>query len=101
MTDRSCPPEHGTDIALLHERTKQNAENIKELDITLNERLKRLEKTVADGFSSLEQTLREHAINDARRTGAEKLGAWLIGTLAALGTIAATVWAAVHSSAHH
>lgn len=101
MPDRPCPPEHATDIARLQERTRQNTADIKDLDTTVNDRLAKLEKTIEDGLAAINKTLTRHAMNDARRTGAEKLGAWLIGTMGVIGTVVATIWAALHNSVHH
>ena len=93
----SDPADQAAHLALALERAT-NAQGDVE---TLNHGLATLRTEMLQGFTEMKAHLAKIELQNAQRSGAERLGAWLIGFLGMIGTIAATIWAAIHTSTHH
>jgi hypothetical protein len=96
-----CPPEHDVKLALALERAKSAQARVDALEDEVTALNTSLRMEMKNGFEEIKRELAKIGLQNAARSGAEKLGAWLVGTLGAVGAIAATIWAAMQSSSHH
>ena len=107
MVDRYTP-DHDAKLAVALERVQAAQEQIGALKSEIvslkaaaaadNEKLR---DEMKEGFEKLDRSLTKISLQHASRSGAERLGAWLLGAFGVLGTIAATIWAALHTTPHH
>ena len=101
MTD---PADHAAHAALALERATNALDDIEALTKSVAE----LRKEMHEGFTELKTHFKTIELRDAQRSGAERLGARLLGALgvlggigATIGGICATIWAAVHNNPPH
>jgi len=101
MQDR-C--EHATTAALALERATDAQEGVQDANVLIET----VRTEMRQGFEKLTEAIKqltaqnaELAVQNAKRSGAERLGAWLLGLLVAIAGIFATIFAALHGNTPH
>jgi len=103
MTD--CPPEHGARIAQALERADAARRDIGRVEDSLGDSIEALRFEMQQGFEKLTEEITRLRLENAQRSGAERLFKWLFTAAATLLGILATMFAtglsAIHSPSQH
>ena len=102
------PIEHSALIATVLARSHAAQRDIDRLDdeiegveMSLSDRMSKLEKTVIDQFTALSSKIDDLALANAKRAGVEWALRWIIGMLLTLGVVIATFFSGVFNPPHH
>jgi hypothetical protein len=100
-----CPPEHGVRIAQALERADAARRDIGRVEESLGDSIEALRIEMQQSFEKLTEEITRLRLENAKRSGAERLFKWLFTAAATLLGILATIFAAslgeFHPPAHH
>jgi hypothetical protein len=100
-----CPPEHGVRIAQALERADAARRDIGRVEDSLGDSIETVRIEMLQGFEKLTEQITLLRLENAKRSGAERLFKWLFTAAATLIGILVTIFAAgsgaIHSPTHH
>ena len=100
-----CPAEHGARIAQALERADTARRDIGRVETSLGDSIEALRIEMQQGFERLTEEITRLRLENAKRSGAERLFKWLFTAAVTLLGVLATLFAAglgpVHPQSHH
>jgi hypothetical protein len=101
----SPPAEHGAHIAQALERAEAARRDISRVEAALGDGIEALRMEMQQGFHNLTDEIIQLRLENAKRSGAERLFKWLFTAAATLFGFLATLFAAglneIHPQTHH